>query len=116
MDVLKLLFEIVNRTAIEGDRVTTLETGEMVAILVCGTVECFAIGLGANLQESCELEGIEGAIDRSQAKGLVPLPQFNEYLLGREGVRLRVEQPQDAIVTARALGFHGNRILRSIQS
>jgi hypothetical protein len=109
MSLLELSFEIVNRTTIEGDRVTTLETGEMVAILVCGTVECFAIGLGANLQESCEFEGIEGSIDRSQAKGLVPLPEFNEYLLGREGVRLRVEQPQNAIVTARALGFHGNR-------
>lgn len=67
MSVLKLLFQVMNWAAIEGDRITTLQAGEMVTILVGGTIERFPVGLGAYLQESGEFERVEGSIDRRQA-------------------------------------------------
>jgi len=110
MHLLELALEVVNRTPIEGDRAAALQTGQVVAIGLGGAaVERFAAGLGAHLQAPVELEGVEGAVDGREAEGLLALAQRDKDLLGRERLVLSVEQSQDAIVTAGALGFHGGR-------
>lgn len=61
---LELLLQVVNRALVEGDRYTTLQTGEMMAILVGATIKRFAIGLGTYLQQSRSFKRFQGSINR----------------------------------------------------
>ncbi len=102
------MFEFMHRAFCNGNRAATIETGEMVLILLDGAIEGFAIGEGAHFHQAVELKAFEGAVYRRESHILLGLAQFKIEVLGGNGVVEGFKETENFFLGAGA-GLHSLR-------
>lgn len=79
--LIELMLQFVNWTFINGKRLSTLQTGEVVTIFLSQTVEGLSTGQRPHLDGSFKFQGIKCSIHGCQTHPLAMVAKFNIQIL-----------------------------------
>ena len=96
----------MNRTFIDRNRLSALQTGEVVFVLLDATVNGFSRRQDADVDQTLTLQGTERSVNRRQTDAFSVLSHFQIQILGGKRSPQSFQFAQNSLLAAGSAGVH----------